>query len=349
MLTDGYEVMGLRAYNGKLALHSFATNDLSAAEEFMVIDPSDLVGPTDIITFPNSGFNNKVVFEADVELDGNVLATTTSAGASNTVVATTAYVDRAVASGSGGTWDGTPIAGGTITNLTTSAINSRSYYTTENGDFWADGAHTSANANAFPPLHSAAIASGTLATPAGTTNNPFIARFVSSTTTNSGWYVGSLGATGAYIINGGGDEFTAILSIYATNQVNANWGFLDGFTHTDVTDGAYFRLENGFIQGVLANAGSYTRTATSNQAAIASTSFRRYVIKTSADATSVTFWDLSASGTGYVTNWTDSITNTLPPGATGIGVVAVNRATPSAIDLISLDGVGKRITRYLVR
>jgi hypothetical protein len=70
MLTDGYEVMGLRAYNGKLALHSFATNDLSAAEEFMVIDPSDLVGPTDIITFPNSGFNNKVVFEADVEFNG---------------------------------------------------------------------------------------------------------------------------------------------------------------------------------------------------------------------------------------------------------------------------------------
>jgi len=85
MLTDGYEVMGLRAYNGKLALHSFATNDLSAAEEFMVIDPTDTTGPTDIITFPNSGFNNKVVFEADVEFNG-----------SNTFSGTTTFNDLAI-------------------------------------------------------------------------------------------------------------------------------------------------------------------------------------------------------------------------------------------------------------
>jgi len=200
MLTDGYEVMGLRAYNGKLALYSFATNDLSAAEEFMVIDPSDLVGPTDIITFPNSGFNNKVVFEADVELDGNVLATTTSAGASNTVVATTAYVDRAVASGSDGTWDGTPIASGTITNLTISTI-SQGGFTSSNifrpnrkkvvlfEKEWVG--FTLANAG-LPEIGGAAFASGTITAVASETNHQGLVRIVSSTSANSGYYFVSL-------------------------------------------------------------------------------------------------------------------------------------------------------------
>jgi hypothetical protein len=106
MLTDGYEVMGLRAYNGKLALHSFATNDLSAAEEFMVIDPSDLVGPTDIITFPNSGFNNKVVFEADVEFNGTVTGGgLTEAQASLLYERTNSTLTRVAGIGAGTTGD----------------------------------------------------------------------------------------------------------------------------------------------------------------------------------------------------------------------------------------------------
>jgi len=106
MLTDGYEVMGLRAHNGKLALHSFATNDLSAAEEFMVIDPSDLVGPTDIITFPNSGFNNKVVFEADVEFNGTVTGGgLTEAQASLLYQRTNSTLTRVAGIGAGTTGD----------------------------------------------------------------------------------------------------------------------------------------------------------------------------------------------------------------------------------------------------
>lgn len=72
MWEDGTEwnAVGLRANAGKLSLAEFNTNDWTVLEEFMVVDPTD---PTDdVITFPNSGFNNKVVFEADVDFQGTV-------------------------------------------------------------------------------------------------------------------------------------------------------------------------------------------------------------------------------------------------------------------------------------
>lgn len=128
--------------------------------------------------------------------------------------------------------------------------------------------------------------------------------------------------------------------------------FIDVFTGPDSNDGAYFRLNNGYIQGVLAKSASYTRTATSNLVSVAPTVYHRYVLRTSSDRSYVTFWDLTPSGSGYVTNWTDSITNTLPTGTgelTGIGVVAINKATPSAINLIQLDAVGVRSLRILSR
>lgn len=70
MWEDGTEwnAVGLRANGGKLSLAEYNTNDWTVLEEFMVVDPTDTTD--DIITFGNSGFNNRVVFEADVTLEG---------------------------------------------------------------------------------------------------------------------------------------------------------------------------------------------------------------------------------------------------------------------------------------
>jgi len=67
-----WNAMGMRASGGVWSVAEYNTNDFTVLESFITIDPTDLTGPTDIITFPNSGFNNKVVFEADVEFNGTV-------------------------------------------------------------------------------------------------------------------------------------------------------------------------------------------------------------------------------------------------------------------------------------
>lgn len=62
---------------------------------------------------------------ASPALTGSPTVPTASAGSSNTVAASTAYVDRAVSlgGGGGGSWDGSPTASGTVSNLTTYSIN----------------------------------------------------------------------------------------------------------------------------------------------------------------------------------------------------------------------------------
>lgn len=347
-----WNAMGMRASGGVWSVAEYNTNDFTVLESFITIDPTDTTGPTDIITFPNSGFNNKVVFEADVELNGNVIAGTQTLGTSNTTVATTAFVlQNAGGSGSDTNWNGNPIASGTITNLTTERINSRSYHNQENGDFWAECHSLGVTANAFLPyLTGSAIAGGNADAIYTTANNPNTPAYSSSSTTNSGYTFNTSSST--YDIGGGSEELSFIISIAATNRIQASWGFIDNFTHTEPTDGAYFRLDNGYIRGALANNGSYTYTATSNITAIAATTFYRYRITTASDSASVNFAILVPSGNGYTTNWTDSITNTIPTGSsrlTAIGVVAVNRATPSVIDMIRLDAVGKRNIRILSR
>ena len=277
---------------------------------------------------------------------GSFGAPTLYVGSTNVAVALASF------SSSDTNWNGNPIASGTITNLTTTRINSLDYYNLQNGDFWAEGFHAGNTFHSFAPLlYGTPLASGSFSDVTSTTNNPFVAILTSSTTTNSGFSFDS-GNIKARDIGGGNDEFVAILSLAATNRIEANWGFIDVFTGPDSNDGAYFRLNNGYIQGVLAKSASYTRTATSNLVSVAPTVYHRYVLRTSSDRSYVTFWDLTPSGSGYVTNWTDSITNTLPTGTgelTGIGVVAINKATPSAINLIQLDAVGVRSLRILSR
>ena len=345
MLTDGYEVMGLRAYNGKLALHSFATNDLSAAEEFMVIDPSDLVGPTDIITFPNSGFNNKVVFEADVELNGNVIAGTQTLGTSNTTVATTAFVLQNAGgdSGSDTNWNGNPIASGTITNLTVQLFNSRRTFLPAFGGFYADGVFGQINAGStFYPLVGSAIASGTAVYDvfANVVEDPYQRILISSSTTTNSGYVYRL-TDSAYLLSGNEYAVTR-LYIAQTNLSIVRAGFVDVFTggaSGGAVDGAYLELSGGLISGVTANNSSRTTTTTAFTPTMSNTNMVDLEVVIGTGATNVVF----NVYTNKVIAWTDSLTNNIPTGAgryTAAGVVATYSGTPMTTNLIYLGGFG---------
>lgn len=332
MLTDGYEVMGLRAYNGKLALHSFATNDLSAAEEFMVIDPSDLTGPTDIITFPNSGFNNKVVFDADVEFNGTVTGGGLTSSDTN--------------------WNGNPIVTGTITNLTTEKINSLSYYSVENGDAFSDGDNFGTYTEIFyPNWYGIAIAGGSPGSQSATTNNPSTLQLNASASANSGYAY--MSGTTAEDLGSGGKQFFAIVAFPVTNLVAARIGFQDSSSDAEPTDGAYVRMANGYVYGVLRNNSTETVTTTSNRMTASSTAFYRVGTTVNTDQASVRFWLLTATSPGvFTTNWTASVTNTLPTGTsrlTGHGVEFHHTSGSAGTTIGIVDALSKRNTRLLTR
>ena len=348
-----WNAMGMRASGGVWSVAEYNTNDFSVLESFITIDPTDLTGPTDIITFPNSGFNNKVVFEADVELNGNVIAATQTLGTSNTTVATTAFVKQnAGGSGSDTNWNGNPIASGTITNLTVSSINRSSYLNTENGDAFADGDNYGTFPEIFyPNWYGVALDSGSPGTQTGTTNNPSILPITSSASANSGYcYMSGLTSED---IAGGGKEFYTTIAIALTNSVVGRFGFQDTTTATEPADGAYIRLANGFVYGVLRNNSSETATTTSNQIAPSSTVFYRAMTRVNTDQASVTFWLLTATSPGvFTTNWTASVTNTLPSGSsrlTGHGIMAYHTAGSAGTTLILLDNLRKRNLNNLTR
>lgn len=100
-----FNAVGMRANGGAFQLTTYNTNDFSVLEEFFEFTQAT---PTNTLTIYNEGFDNlfqvepNAVFAGDVEFQANILlgasasATTASAGSSNTTVATTAYVDRAI-------------------------------------------------------------------------------------------------------------------------------------------------------------------------------------------------------------------------------------------------------------
>jgi hypothetical protein len=345
-----WNAMGMRASGGVWSVVEYNTNDFTVLESFITVNPTDTTGPTDIITFPNSGFNNKVVFEADVELNGNVVAATQTLGTSNTTVATTAFVIQNAGGGSGSdtNWNGNPIASGTITNLTTSSINGVEFYNDARGDVWSDG-HTTINSlvTFFPYGYGAALASGTSVSGTGTTNRPSIQRLRSSASANSGYsYYGS----GEGIILGG-SEFTELLvTLCATNGTVMRFGFLDSVTTTEPTDGAYFELANGWLYGMTASNSTRTVSASSNLVAISSTSPDRLRIRVNSTASSVNFQWVTATAPGvFTTNLNTDISATITTTrATSHGFVVYN-VPGGASDQLYVDAVGLKFNRAQTR
>lgn len=289
---------------------------------------------------------------ASPALTGSPTVPTASAGLSNTVAASTAYVDRAVASGGGGGGgglsDGGTASSLTVTNLIASNLNGVELYNDAAGDVWSDG-HTTINSlvTFLPYGYGAALASGTSVSGTGTTNRPSIQRLRSSASANSGFsYYGS----GEGIILGG-SEFTELLvTLCATNGTVVRFGFLDSVTTTEPTDGAYFELANGWLYGMTANNSSRTPSTSSNLVAISSTSPDRLRIRVNSAASSVNFQWVTATAPGvFTTNLNTDITSTIPTTrATSHGFVVYN-VPGGAADQLYVDAAGLKFNRAQTR
>lgn len=290
---------------------------------------------------------------ASPALTGSPTVPTASAGTSNTVAASTAYVDRAVSLGGGsGTWDGTPIANGTVTNLTVETLNGDEVWSAYNGDIWAEGEGYGAYSDVFyPHWYGFAIASGLPLSQIATTNNPSVTPIGASANSNSGYSYAA--GTTSEDIGGGGKLFIAKGAFSETNLVVGRCGFQDSVSATEPVDGAYLRWANGYLYGVLRNNSSETTTATSNLLAASSTTYYELRTRVNDDAASVTFYLRQATAPMvFTTVWTDSVTNTLPTGSsrlTGHGITVYRTTGSAGLGLFNLDALGKKNIRRPVR
>lgn len=139
----------------------------------------------------------------------------------------------------------------------------------------------------------------------------------------------------------------------STNLTVSRFGFLDVITTSESVDGAYLRLINGYLQGVVANNNSLSYTTTSNLVSPSTTQFYQLKVEILTDPTSVTFTQSSVDTSGVrTTNWTSTMTGvSLPSGAgryTGMGVMSFFTGT-SITELMRLDAMSHRNTRRLFR
>lgn len=232
-------------------------------------------------------------------------------------------------------------------------INGGEYYNEENGDFWVDGFVASSGAAIFSyPFIGAALASGSVTqnSVGGSTNNQAISSINASASANSGY---GWTTSESLDISGRGPQATGIVAFSSTNNVVGRCGYIDSVGAAESTDAAYIKWELGHLRGVVINNGSATYTSTSNLLATSSTTYYRLVTKCASDGTGATFWLLTATGPGtYTTNWTDSVTATLPSGAsraTKCGIIVHNTAGSAGTELARVDAFGHRFTERLIR
>lgn len=244
----------------------------------------------------------------------------------------------------GGTWDGSAIASGTITNLTTESITyrGRRLFNPMNGDVWADGYGTiSSAANYFNPLYGAALAAGTVSA-SGTQDHPSYASISSSASANSGYGYG-----GVNLYFEGSEIGTAIFYVVTTNNLVVKSGFQANVNAAaEAGNGAYCRIENGYIFGRVVLNDVVTTSSTSNQ--VAASTWYTTETEINSDATSATFRLYNDSGTLV---WSDTITASLPTAynrVTGFGVTAF-QSTGATTALIYLDALGVQFNRKLTR
>lgn len=192
-------------------------------------------------------------------------------------------------------------------------------------DFLVTGAGSS------DPFLGVAIASGTVNTPSvtTTTHHPGLARFRSSTTTNSGYLIGT---NTTQLLLGGGEVFEAVFEIDTLASSTFRVGYLNTTTSADAVDGVYVEIAStGIATGKTANNSTRSSTGTTYTLSLA-TYYRIKIVVTS--TSSVTYYIYNDAGTQL---WTDTLTTNIPSArATGAGVNATNVGT-TALDLLHLD------------
>jgi hypothetical protein len=197
------------------------------------------------------------------------------------------------------------------------------------------------------PYLGTAVASGTVAI--GTTgeydaNHPGVIRIASSTTTNSGFHIGS--STGALLL-GGAEEAIIIWrpSVFANTTTRA--GFHDANSSTAPVDGCWIEVDtSGVASGKTSNNSTASTTGTTFQ--LVAGTWYRFCVTLNAAATSVTFEITNDAGTVL---WTDTLSANIPTASgreTGIAFISTNVGT-TATGLSTLDYMSYICRRTLAR
>jgi len=200
---------------------------------------------------------------------------------------------------------------------------------------------------ALDPFLGTAIASGTSNQPTAgiiDANHPGAIRLLSSTTTNSGFFVGTNISS---IRLAGDDHFNAVFQLASLALNTTRLGFLDTATVADAVDGAYLEIDaSGVVTGKTAN--NSTRSSTGTTYTISATTWYRAFIRTNAANTAVIFYLYNDAGTLL---WTDTLSTNIPTASgreVGAAFVITNSGT-TAIDLAHIDYMSFAIRRSVQR
>lgn len=250
----------------------------------------------------------------------------------------------------GGSWDGSPIASGTITNLTTERINGKRMFLRREGGFFEDGtgAGTSAQQMFGPTLSGFATSSGTVATDysyTGSATDPGRVYVASSATANSGYTYGGFNAI--YLL--AGNEFVTVGTyVLVTNLVVARWGLIDQYNTTEPTDGVYFEMANGNIYGKTSNNSSRSTTSSVYVPVESYTVRLNTEIELNSAASTATF----RIYTNSVLAWTDSLSANIPTTVnryTGPGFTTYHTSGSAGLNIMALGWFGVDLGRTLNR
>lgn len=198
---------------------------------------------------------------------------------------------------------------------------------------------------AVDPFLGATVASGTTNQPnVVDQNHPGVIRLLSSTTTNSGYYIGT---NTAQIRLAGGEQVDCIFYMDLLSGSQFRVGFFDSATVAAPTDAVMIEIDgNGVATGKNYANGVTSSTPTTGQ--LAQATWYRARVKLNAAATEATFTIYNMAGQVV---WTATLATNIPTGAsreTGAGFIATNVGT-SAVTLAHLDFLGIGIARTLAR
>lgn len=197
------------------------------------------------------------------------------------------------------------------------------------------------------PFLGTAVASGTINQPSAgivDANHPGAIRLLSSTSANSGYYIGT---NVSQIRLGGTEKYDVVFRLESLANNTTRLGFHDTASVTDAVDGCYIEIDgSGVATGKTAT--NNTRSSTGTTYTISATTWYRASVVLNSDATSVRFAIYSDAGTLL---WSDTLATNIPTASgreCGAGFITTNSQT-TAIDLAHLDFMGVQIRRSLVR
>jgi hypothetical protein len=208
---------------------------------------------------------------------------------------------------SGGSWDGSPIASGTITNLTAARINGSIISSTINGSIWSDGVDNGENTTTFfRPFQLDGLASGTIGSPStySSLTAHGVQRWSSSASANSG---NSLYLNHQRIARGG-ESYVAILSFTQTNNIAARIGLHDHASTGGGNEAVRIDLEGGLMYGLCRDSGTQSTTASTFTPEL--NVFYWVESSINSDATLVTFSIYKVSDGSLL--WSDTVNSNIP-------------------------------------